>query len=340
MVSMPALWTIRQSFPDARITLITQVNRPDVLAQSTDVLMPGIVYDDVLAYTLDGSEARWSDVYRALVNLRLKRIDLLAYLPPARTPRQIRRDKLFFKLAGVKRIVGMSGYLDNNYHPKGSPLPSVCRESDLLLEFLARDGVRLPEGVSPRLDIGLTPEERAVAANWLSQAGLPSGRRLVAVGAGSKMPSKVWPIEHFNSVLSALDRDFDLTFLFFGSAAERADCESALQHVRSGMNLAGEMTVRSSASIIEHCELYVGNDTGTMHLAASAGVPCVALFSARDWPGRWYPSGQGHRIHRIPVPCEGCMLEVCDKDNLCLRSIGPEVVAESARSILGSKACA
>jgi ADP-heptose:LPS heptosyltransferase len=339
VASMPALWTIRQCFPDARITLLTQMNKPGVLAQSTDVLVPGIVYDDVLAYTVGGKEAKWRDVYRALIDLRLKRIDLLAYLPPVRTTEQIRRDRLFFKLAGVKRIVGMSGYLANNYQPKGKPLPTVCREADLLLGFLAKDGVCLKGDVVARTDIGLTPAERAFASDWIAAAGLSSNRRLIAVGAGSKMPAKVWPIENLSAALASLDRDFNLTFLFFGSQAEHEDCERALKEVKCGFNLAGEVSVRRSAALIERCDLYLGNDTGTMHLAAAGGVPCVALFSARDWPGRWFPFGEGHRIHRVPVPCEGCMLQVCDKDNLCLRSVEPEAVADSARSVLRSRAC-
>ena len=59
-----------------------------------------------------------------------------------------------------------------------------------------------------------------------------------------------------------------------------------------------------------------------MHLAAAVGTPCVAIMSALDWPGRWVPYGQGHIVLRRSVPCEGCLLKVCDKEGMrCLKEI-------------------
>jgi ADP-heptose:LPS heptosyltransferase len=79
--------------------------------------------------------------------------------------------------------------------------------------------------------------------------------------------------------------------------------------------------------MLERCALYVGNDTGTMHLAASVGTPCVAIFSARDNPGKWEPTGPGHIVLRHEVPCAGCMLETCvDNDLECLKAISVDEV--------------
>ena len=92
--------------------------------------------------------------------------------------------------------------------------------------------------------------------------------------------------------------------------------------------------MRAAAVALRGCALYLGNDTGTMHLAASAGAPCVAVFSARDWPGAWYPYGVPQRIFRTAPECEGCYLEVCvDRGNACLIAISvEEVLAGCERS--------
>ena len=86
---------------------------------------------------------------------------------------------------------------------------------------------------------------------------------------------------------------------------------------------------------LKDCALYVGNDTGTMHLAAAAGTACVALFSARDWPGAWYPYGVPQRVFRTALECEGCYLVACaERGNECLTRIGVGEVIDGCTDLL------
>jgi ADP-heptose:LPS heptosyltransferase len=65
------------------------------------------------------------------------------------------------------------------------------------------------------------------------------------------------------------------------------------------------------------------------------GIPCVALFSARDHPGQWEPYGQGHTVLRHETDCAGCRLEVCsERGNECLRLISVEEACQAARRLL------
>ena len=93
--------------------------------------------------------------------------------------------------------------------------------------------------------------------------------------------------------------------------------------------------MRQSAALLDRCKLFVGNDTGTMHLAAAGGLPCVALFSARDEQGKWDPMGGPHHVIRKSVPCAGCMLVQCvERDRLCLRLIEVDEVVAAAEDLL------
>ncbi len=97
----------------------------------------------------------------------------------------------------------------------------------------------------------------------------------------------------------------------------------------------GRLGVRAGIAAMEGCGFYLGNDTGTMHMAVSAGIPCVAIFSARDYPGLWYPYGHGHIVLRRTVHCEGCMLEVCHKNGKnCLMSISVDEVLEACTKMI------
>jgi len=88
------------------------------------------------------------------------------------------------------------------------------------------------------------------------------------------------------------------------------------------VNLCGQVSVRESAALLAHARLYLGHDSGPMHLAAAVGTPCVAVFSSRNLPGEWFPYGTQHRMLYQAIWCQGCGLEVCiERNKACIRSI-------------------
>ena len=101
-------------------------------------------------------------------------------------------------------------------------------------------------------------------------------------------------------------------------------------------NLAGELSPYGSAEVLRQCVAYVGNDTGAMHLAGMVGTPCVALFSARDYPGQWEPYGDGHEVLRHETDCAGCMLDVCPYNNKCLNLITVDEAMVSLKRLVVS----
>ena len=70
------------------------------------------------------------------------------------------------------------------------------------------------------------------------------------------------------------------------------------------LDLSGRANPRVSAAVMARARLFLGTDGGPMHLAASTGTRCLALFSGYNEPGRWYPMGPGHQILRENVMTE------------------------------------
>jgi ADP-heptose:LPS heptosyltransferase len=129
--------------------------------------------------------------------------------------------------------------------------------------------------------------------------------------------------------------EFGIWPVVFGGAEDALVGDKLLEAWGRGYNAAGELSVRAAASALKLCVLYLGNDTGTMHLAAAVGTRCVAIFSARDWPGRWHPYGTDHLIFRKAIECEGCGLVECvERKNECLRRISAEEVLAGCDAIL------
>jgi ADP-heptose:LPS heptosyltransferase len=151
------------------------------------------------------------------------------------------------------------------------------------------------------------------------------------------MPAKRWPLERFLHVIGELISEFDIWPVVFGGEEDRVIGAWLLDRWGSGYNAAGALGIRSSLAAMKHCELFIGNDTGTMHMAAAVGLHCVAIFSSRERPGLWYPPGEGHRVFRSAIDCEGCGLVECiELGNECLKRITVEEVLSACREMLAT----
>jgi ADP-heptose:LPS heptosyltransferase len=151
------------------------------------------------------------------------------------------------------------------------------------------------------------------------------------------MPAKRWPLDRFCQLgHGLLNANPTLQLIILGGTDDAVLGESLVQDWKKrAHNVAGIFSVYESAAVLERCKCYVGNDTGVMHLAAMVGTPCVALFSARDYPGQWEPYGDDHVILRHEVDCAGCMLDVCTNGNRCLTLITVAEVLESLKPHVG-----
>ncbi len=332
LIALPALQAIRKTFPEASIVLLSNVQSLADLVSPSQVIPPGLV-DEWLTYESNDVGGSGIDLARLWVRLRRKRFDTLVYLAPRiRGARNIRRDLLFFKSAGMRRVIGELGFQSLPSRDSEGHLPAVAHEADHLLQRLSLSGIRVPAAGDARIDLALTEDEHQHADSWLRQhaPGQPATKSLVGFGPGSKWPSKIWPEERFVELGQKLIQARNVFPIVFGGPEDRERGERLLRAWGRGANAAGALPVRHAAAALARCELYVGNDTGTMHLSAAVGTPCVAIMTALDWPGHWNPYGEGHTVLRRSVPCEGCLLRVCVKEGMrCLKEIGVAEVLEA-----------
>lgn len=336
VVGLPAFWTLRHAFPEAYIAYLSNPrseNKPTI--PSSAVLPAEGLFDEFLTY----DPSLPFGLFRTIRMLRRYRFQRLYYLMTRiRTERQIFRDELFFKACGIGRIVG-TGYLRANPIPPfgRTPLPAVKREAEFLLDLLADDGIDISNSGGPGQQmLALTAQERDAADAFLKSAGASGGSPLIGVGPGSKWESKIWAETRFIEVISRLVELFDVFPIVFGGKEDRIKGDRILRAVGRGANAAGSLKVREAGAALEKCALYLGNDTGTMHLAAAAGTRCVTPFASIDFPGRWEPFGEGHLNFRKSVPCEGCHTEFCHNDHLCLDGLDADLIGKACESILRS----
>ncbi len=332
LVALPALRAVRENFPLAHITLLTDLQSGKNRVQCHDILEGSGLIDDYILYKIDnsflGKALYLLRMAKLLVVIRKRGIKTLIYLvrTEGNNPR-IKRDKLFFICSGIKKFIGMSGFTTPQAGTASYPLPTIPHMSDQLLSRLTASGLSVPPIVKSGQYLNISEEERESVEKLLRHGNDDGGRLWIAIGPGSKMPAKVWPKERFRDLVQQLIDSHDIWPVVFGGDEDESLGRELLASWGRGYLAAGTLNIRESMAALERCSLYIGNDTGTLHMAAFMGVRCVGLYSARDYPGAWYPYGDDHVVLRHAVPCEGCMLEECTENNMaCILSTGVDDV--------------
>lgn len=336
---VPALHALREQFPYAEMVLLSDVQAGKNYVNAKEILTNTGLINRVVSYVVH--KGRMKGVVNAyhklrlLVTLRLQSFGMLVYCVAAyQGDRRVSRDRRFFRIAGIQQVIGMNG-LEVRPRTKGLRIPRVPNRIDELLHRLNASGIHTPPLGQGNLDLILAADERAAFEAWRQTITSDGGRTWIGVGPGSKMPAKVWPDERFQVVVQRLVDEFDCWPVVFGGPEDIVLGEHLVRAWGRGTVAAGALGVRLAAVGLERCCLYIGNDTGTMHLAAAVGTRCVAVFSARAPKGRWDPYGSGHCVLRTDIDCAGCELTDCvDRAKACMLQISIDVVHQACRKLL------
>jgi heptosyltransferase-2 len=184
-------------------------------------------------------------------------------------------------------------------------------------------------------EIDALPQNDAIR---LSGAGaIPNGRRVIGVSPGAAYgTAKRWLPERFAAAAGALAKARGASIALFGSKTERALCEEVAQRLNGYQvtNYAGQTTLAQFIDLASGCELFLTNDSGSMHIASALGVPTVAIFGATD-DTTTGPTGRNARVVRHPVDCSPCLLRECPIDHRCMTGVSVERVVKEGLELLG-----
>ena len=332
VVALPALHVVRRAFPDADLCLLT--NKP---IASKAAAMEAVLGPDFFAEVIDYPIGIRDPGKLLAVSRRLRagRFDVLVNLSAARGRLKALRDKWFFRLSGIRRVIGTpSAREDFNV----ATLPGTGlyeSESVRLLRRVGELGV-MDLGDPASWDLQLNATERRVGNTRLASYSKPT----IACCFGTKMQAKDWELSNWKHLVARLSGALpNWRLVIIGSAdeLERADA-CATGWTGPVENLCGRLSPRESAAVLENAAVFVGHDSGPMHLASAVGTPCVAIFSARSLPGQWFPARPGHKIVYHKTECYGCALETCIVEKKrCILSITVDEVFDAVVRSLRSR---
>ena len=370
ILSTPALAALRQSQPEAHLTLLTTTH-------SAPVIPPELVNEVITLdrRALTGATAFYRPVnLRKILNLRAGRYDAVLFFHHF----TIRAGTLKFALigyaSGAARRIGLENgngwFLTERLEDGGF---GAKHQAQYWLDLVGVLGAETaPRGAEVRLAASYqlpatsprkVPSEQPVQSGESSteysalntesrQSNLEkanpaptdgSPRIIIHAGGGGLSRARRWSPEKFAAVADALVESHQAQIVLVGGHDdEAAAVKAAMQS--SVIDLTGQTTLPELAGLLSQADCFIGAESGVMHLAAASGTPVAAIFgpgNAAAW-GPWQPDGKVH-LFRSGVECSPCsyvghgigLREGCAA-RTCLKIVTVAQVVNTVRGILAA----
>jgi lipopolysaccharide heptosyltransferase II len=334
----PAIHALRQRFPDAHLSYLVEPAAAPIVSGNPHLnrvivapRAPGVrgLLDDLAL----GRRLRAERYDLAIDFHGGPRASLLTWLSGA-------PERLGYAVAGRAWM-----YTRRIARPRAlRPRHSVENQWDLLEPL----GVAPPDRTAFPVAMAADATADAAVAGRLARAGVAAGDRLVVIHVSAGNPFRRWPAAHFVELagsLAAADPRRRILITSGPSEHDAAGRVIAAAQARLGggrrdqVLSCGEFSLAELRGLLDRASLYIGGDSGPLHVAATTGVPIVGLYGptlpirSAPWrAGRWITES----VDAGDLPCRPCDQRVCEPgDFRCLTAIGPAQVVEAAERALG-----
>ncbi|MEO8679467.1 MAG: glycosyltransferase family 9 protein [Vicinamibacterales bacterium] len=333
----PAITALRRRFPEARLTYVVEAAAEPVVRHHPDL-------NEIIVAGRPRGAARLLYDFQLARRLRAARFDIAIDFHGG--PRS---GWLTFA-SGAPTRVGYAlpgrGWCYTTRVPWTRslvpPRHSVLNQWDLIATL----GIEPPDRLLDPVSMPLDPDADARVTSRLLGAGVPRGTRLIVIHVSAGNPFRRWPPAAFATVAAALAaEDPSRRIIITSGPSESAAAEVVAGQARrlaggaaDAIVRCGEFDLSELKALVERAALYIGGDSGPLHVAATTTTPIVALFGPtlpeRSMPWR-DPALGATAVDVGELPCRPCHQRHCvPGDFRCLTRITPERVIEAARELL------
>jgi lipopolysaccharide heptosyltransferase I len=331
--TLPAVKAIKASLPSSSITWIVEEPSKALLETQPEI-------DEVILFP----RKRWSDglksargwwrtmreVRKFILTLRRQRFDVVLDF------HGILKSGLLSFLSGSQHRIGFErksskegNFIFSNIKVK---LPDE-RISRFKRNFTLLQGMGL-EPKNPHDQLYIPAEDREIINYFFDQLSFLFKGPLIGIhpGTSQKTEYKRWDPDQYARLGDRLVRELGATIIFTWGPGE-LDWVKRIQRKMKEASILGPHTISLTqlGEVYRHCDLYIGGDTGPMHIASLMGIPVVVIYGPTD-PVQNEPYGP-HRKVRKEVGCNPCRDRSCKKLT-CLREITVGDVFNVTKEIL------
>ncbi len=322
IVSTPALAALRKARPDAHITLLTTTHSAPVIAGTN--LVDEIVTFDKKQF--NGSRAFFQPAnLRRVFDLRKGHYDAVIFLHHFTLKLGTLKFALIALASGAKQRIGLDNgngwFLNHHLHDGGFGAKHQAQYWLDLVALLGASSEPRPANVAVQDASKYLPASAETNASHSALSTI-----VMHPGSGGYSLARRWDTTKFAALADALHQKYNAQIVLVGSVNDGSDAVKAAMKT-SLIDLTGKTTLAELAAVIQSANLYIGADSGVMHIAASVGTPIVAIFgpSNVDAWSPWTPTSKSIVVRSAPEcsPCsyvghsiglrEGCPARTCMK---------------------------
>ncbi len=167
------------------------------------------------------------------------------------------------------------------------------------------------------------PEDaQAEADRFFFPQGREKNKIRVVIHPGARRKVRRWPAARFGEIAARLKKAYGAEVFFVAGPGEEELLAEAVGYSGGAVDYQGSgLSLIQLAALLKRCDLYLGNDTGSSHVAAGTGIRVITLFGPQ-YPHRWAPYTKKGLVLFKNMDCIGCNhIDCTQKENLCMTTI-------------------
>jgi heptosyltransferase II len=328
LLSTPALRYLRRVFPQAHITILVRDIGGQVLENNPDI-------DEIVTVSVPRLEATpkkykqdMAAIKRAVRKIQTEKlgkfdlgIDLRADI------RTIYILKLLKIPVRVSQAIRSGGF----WLTHTAPYLGLRHEAERKLGIVKY--IKPGDFGSEKLRFDITDAAKNEAQSILKKNGLAENQPVAVFHIFAGWPPKEWPPSRFAEIAVYLKKRYNLAVVIIGTKSEMERVNRTSLQNSGVYNLAGQTDLQQTAAIIARARLFIGNDSGPMHLACALQTPTLALFG-QNTPRRYGPWKNKSITLYHPVSCSPCAQTECRRQPRCLELITVSEVKAAVAKLL------
>jgi heptosyltransferase-2 len=326
LLSYPALAALQRAYPQSKITLLVSGKALEAAQRLSFV-------DKIFVLHMQSLWQRILSNLSYLLVLRKEGFDLAINMRSVASRLSAIKIRLIFDIINPKISVGRNTEGRARFFDIKIPEDDYGQvyERDYNLKLVDMLGASQEDKT---INFTITDSEAQRVKQLLKNTGIKESDILIGIHPGGAHLRR-WPLDNYRMFLRSLCIDQRLKFVVTGNKGELKLATQLAQGLSSRvLNLAGKFNLGELAAVIQRCNLYVTNDTGSMHLAAVLRAPLLVVFggAALKHFDPCILNPQSRVLYKKTV-CSPCNRKICYSKK-CLKLIIPEEVIQAAKEIL------
>ncbi len=309
VVSLAALKHLRNVFPAAKIAVLTTRQNSALLN-----VFPWI--DEVIVY---------QGFMPTLQLLRKKGFDLAVdFLMdyPLRTALLVYLSKS--KITAGFDIAGRGSCFNLSLRPASEKKHVGLYMLDLVQAIAKAYAGRIQRDENPAIEFLIPRYSLEKLESLLRQDGINKGDFVVVIHPGGHYASQRWPIGRFAELADKLMEKYKARIIIIGEHKEKQIIERLSGAMKEKPLKAIGWALDKIAALISLADLFIGDNSGPLHIAVTLGIPTVSTMGPTD-PDLWWPKGENHIVIRKKLLCSPCNKAFC-RQHECMRLISVEEI--------------